>query len=410
MSHKAKALITAVLVSLFTIPALAKIIHVPADQPTIQAGINGAVTGDTVLVAAGTYYENINFNGKAITVTSASGPAGTVIDGSNTQGYAAAVTFSTNESSSSVISGFTIQNGRNGVVYIQQASPTITGNVITNTTSPYGTAIDVFVGGGLVQANLITNAFGGVESNGDSDLKIVGNLIAGGSGSGIYLNGSGGSDVIQQNSVVNNGGNGFYYWGSGNVNVIQNFVAENQGPSVIAGYPSGVVVVSNTIANNRVAGCCGSNGSELDVYSLSSSFTLQNNLIVGTGNSAAMDCTVSGQGATFTNNDVFSALGGAYTSQCPDPTGTDGNISVDPLFVDLLGDNYHIQSGSPAGAAGTSSAPDEPSTDWDGDPRILNGMIDIGADESNSPTAAALSAYALHFGAQDMWEPAALTP
>ncbi|MGE5303950.1 MAG: hypothetical protein ACM3TN_11595, partial [Alphaproteobacteria bacterium] len=45
-------------------------IHVPADQPTIQAAINSAVNSDTVLVAPGTYVENINFRGKAITVIS----------------------------------------------------------------------------------------------------------------------------------------------------------------------------------------------------------------------------------------------------------------------------------------------------------------------------------------------------
>jgi hypothetical protein len=56
-------------------------IRVPADQPTIQAGIDAAIPGDTVLVAPGTYVERISFLGKAITVQSETGPAGTVIDG-----------------------------------------------------------------------------------------------------------------------------------------------------------------------------------------------------------------------------------------------------------------------------------------------------------------------------------------
>jgi len=58
-------------------------INVPGDQPTIQDGINAAVNGDTVLVAPGTYVENIDFLGKAITVMSKLGPEGTIIDGGN---------------------------------------------------------------------------------------------------------------------------------------------------------------------------------------------------------------------------------------------------------------------------------------------------------------------------------------
>jgi len=80
-----------------SLPVFATTILVPAGQPTIQAGINAAVAGDIVQVSAGTYYENINFSGKAITVTSASGPAATIIDGSKNSN--ATVTFDSNEKS-----------------------------------------------------------------------------------------------------------------------------------------------------------------------------------------------------------------------------------------------------------------------------------------------------------------------
>src|SRR5947208_12963096 len=82
-------------------------IHVPADQPTIQAAINAASNGDTVLVSPGIYVENINFNGKAITVTSSGGPSVTIIDG-NANG--AVVIFANSETANSVLNGFTIRN------------------------------------------------------------------------------------------------------------------------------------------------------------------------------------------------------------------------------------------------------------------------------------------------------------
>jgi serine protease len=59
------------------------IIHVPANQPTIQAAINAAVNGDTVLVSPGTYVKNIDFKGKAITVKSSNGAKVTIVDGGN---------------------------------------------------------------------------------------------------------------------------------------------------------------------------------------------------------------------------------------------------------------------------------------------------------------------------------------
>jgi len=102
------------------------VIHVPVDQPTIQAGIIAAMDYDTVLVAPGTYVENINFLGKAIMVISMQGPEVTIIDGNQA---GTVVVFNTAEDQDSVLQGFTIRGGVatfGGGIYCEESSPTIT--------------------------------------------------------------------------------------------------------------------------------------------------------------------------------------------------------------------------------------------------------------------------------------------
>ena len=130
--------------------AFAATINVPADQPTIQAGINAAIPGDTVLVAPGTYIENISFLGKAITVQSSGGPGVTVIDGNSTTNV---VIFSSGEGLGSVIEGFTITKGVNGGIYCSNTSPTIINNIITANTTGSG----IFTTGGPTSTPLIKN-------------------------------------------------------------------------------------------------------------------------------------------------------------------------------------------------------------------------------------------------------------
>ena len=77
-----------------TPPALAATISVPMDYSTIQEAIDAVVDGDLILVAAGTYVENIDFLGKAITLQSEVGAEATVIDGSQVDSV---VTFASGE-------------------------------------------------------------------------------------------------------------------------------------------------------------------------------------------------------------------------------------------------------------------------------------------------------------------------
>ncbi|MBN2365370.1 MAG: right-handed parallel beta-helix repeat-containing protein [Calditrichaeota bacterium] len=108
------------------------ILRIPADYPTIQAGINAALDGDTVLVAESTYYENLNFKGKAITVASLFIMDGdtnhinnTIIDGSQ-PGHpdsGSVVSFVSGEDTTSVLCGFTITGGSGTFTPPQPPSP-----------------------------------------------------------------------------------------------------------------------------------------------------------------------------------------------------------------------------------------------------------------------------------------------
>ena len=97
------------------VPAWAAIIHVPGDQPTIQAGIDAAVAGDVVLVAPGTYTgpgnKDLDFGNKNLAVRSEAGAAATFIDCE--QSGRAFVLHGTLTAAARV-DGFTIRNGDGG--------------------------------------------------------------------------------------------------------------------------------------------------------------------------------------------------------------------------------------------------------------------------------------------------------
>ena len=164
-----------------------QIIHVPDDQPTIQAGINAASNGDTVLVEDGTYYENIAFIGKSITVGShyiidldTNHISNTIIDGSQPiqPDTACVVIFCNGEDTTSVIQGFTITGG--------------TGLYSSHYQGRIGGGIVCWNAGAKILNNIIT------ENEVISSYQAFGGGIANGKNSGIRL------IVIENNTIINN--------------------------------------------------------------------------------------------------------------------------------------------------------------------------------------------------------------
>jgi hypothetical protein len=92
------SLIVPALLQIFALTVSAITITVPQNQPTIQTAINSAQDGDIILVSPGTYFENINFLGKAIKVKSKKGASQTIIDGGSNDSV---VTFTSGETTSS---------------------------------------------------------------------------------------------------------------------------------------------------------------------------------------------------------------------------------------------------------------------------------------------------------------------
>jgi len=128
------------------------VIHVPSQQLTIQAGINAATTGDTVLVADGTYTGNgnhdIDFLGKAIVVMSENGAENCVIDcAASYEDEHRGFHFNGGEDSTTILEGFTIKNG---YIVCDWAAPAMGGGILCYSSSPritHNTIIENIVNG-----------------------------------------------------------------------------------------------------------------------------------------------------------------------------------------------------------------------------------------------------------------------
>lgn len=309
-------------------------IHVPANYSTIQAAINASANSDVILVAAGTYTgfgnRNVDFNGKSITVQSEDGPEVTIID---CQKQTRGINFDSNETATSVLSGFKIVNGlankdNGGGVYCKNASPTIKNCIIENCDAVAG--LFYGLGGGLyIEASspLIENCI--IRSNTAK------------TGGGLFMESSSAPN-IRNCFIINN-------------------TASGNGGGVVCNLASMPVVANCTIAGN----VSGSDGGGIKLTNPNTNLVLTNSIVWGN----TPDQIYEALGATATAS--YCNIEGVYP-------GTE-NITADPLFINSENGDYHIQFLSPCRDAGTSS--NAPDTDIDGDARPIGNGYDIGADE-----------------------------
>ncbi|MBI3460416.1 right-handed parallel beta-helix repeat-containing protein [Candidatus Acetothermia bacterium] len=187
-SHTVLFVLIVLFVSLSSLVS-AKTISVPADFSTIQAALNAAVDGDTIAVAAGSYFESLNI-GKSVSIEG-TGKDTTTIDGSAGRTRQIPTVLIKN-TKNVTFKGFTVQGGRRGIQVEQATSVVIENNKILRNARQ---GVLVFTNSeATLRNNEITenipdsNGFAGRGVNiVDSQVTLVGNTIANNSGYGVAI-------------------------------------------------------------------------------------------------------------------------------------------------------------------------------------------------------------------------------
>jgi len=306
--------------------AFSNTIHVPKDYLKIQDAIGAAFPGDTIIVDQGTYFENLDFLGKDITVKSRQGPEITIVDANMID---SGVVFINGETDKAVLDGFTITNGCGHLWY-------------SNPNHKYD------VGGGVYCL--------------DSSPRIINNIIIKNSchcGGGIACFGSKSepeiySCYIAENEVINVGGSMGYGGGigcfEGVARIINCEIKGNYCPFIGGGiYAAGTSwtgkpLIKNCIIQDNIAlskgngwgggiGC--KNGPDPHI---------ENNII--SGNTALSGAGIKVYDATIKSNLIINNVAGHVNAQ-----GGGGGITTEGLYTKIF-DNVIINNYASFGAGG----------------------------------------------------------
>ena len=249
------------------------------------------------------------------------------------------------------------------------------GTINSNTVSGSG-GIGI-AGSGTISRNIVTGSGGtGISGSG----TISGNRVIGNQGGGIIASGT---PIISGNLVLRNqstSANGAGIQATGDtIKLYNNVVAGNTAAS---GYKGGGIYLTPSVrlelVNNTVTGNSAGNGGgvAIAITGVTELLYAYNNILWGntaSGNGADVWLVGTGSRKEFFNNDVHGMYGVWDIAQ--------NGLDIAPLFYDPVNSDYHLRGGSACIDAGTNALALLPGTDLDGNPRIANSLVDMGAYE-----------------------------
>lgn len=375
----------------------ATVINIPADQPTIQAGIDEALEGDTVLVQPGEYIESINFNGKNIVVASlflttadSSYIESTVLHYSINSPYV--VTFENGESNDAVIIGFKLglfSSLQTKGILCNNSSPQIISNLIA-VRGNYGIRCE-YNARPIIKNNTFENAARGVQIS-DSSSPTISNNLFNGLDKAVMI--GLGSPIINDNIIIGEStlfSRGIEVWETFDAVICNNKIT-NVALGITVYYTAQADIINNLITDSRVGIECGGpfiniinntivNNSRFGIISPNDNWThpkIINTIIWG--NSPNINVSAL---ASFSNSCIEGGIP-------PISIDLGGNTSRNPCFIDSI--DFNLAVFSPCLDAGTAEVTDLniPEFDFAGNDRIQDGngdntsVIDMGFCESET--------------------------
>jgi len=359
--HPAMLIALALCLCIFTsgLPAAATTIHVPADEPTIQAGIDAAGAGDIVLVASGTYYEHDIVMKSGVTLMSESGRATTTIDAQEL----GRVFYCENIGSSTTIQGFTITGGHangsgedlsGGGMYCYAASPSISGcDFRGNSAMNRGGGINCiqFSSPVLTDVRFVGNSAsfegGGVSARSNScpvfsACDFIDNVAPYGAAVFFlsnFLCTASFTDVRFSGNLATTYG-GAICSSSATLTITGCLFSSNtahSGGAIFCARSSPHIEHSSFVGNSGV------NGSALHCRFVESIVEIEHTIIAFSPQGTAIDC-LEDCSPTLVCCDVCGNAGGDWVGCIAGQEGVNGNFSEDPLFCT---DCYYLQDCSP---------------------------------------------------------------